>query len=329
MKQKVLITGASGFVGFHLIEAALNRGLEVYAAIRKSSIVDHLKSFDISYTELDFRSVESLKKDINEKQYDFIVHAAGTTKAKNLEEYNLVNASYTENLALAAVASGVEIKKLVFMSSLASIGPLSEGNQLINEQTIPRPVTAYGKSKLLAEEKLQQIKLPVVALRPTAVYGSRDKDIFIILKTFNNGFEPYIGSKAQDLSFVYVKDLARVSLNALYTSDEANGAYNITDGKCYDRYELANITKKVLDKQTLKFHLPVPFVKGLALVLEKSYGLFNKTPVLNLEKLNELTAANWCCDISKANKYLDFNPKYDLQKGLIEALEWYKENKWL
>ncbi len=329
MKQKVLITGASGFVGFHLIEAALKRGLEVYAAIRKSSIVDHLKSFDIRYTELDFRSIESLQNDIIEKQYDFIVHAAGTTKAKNLEEYNLVNASYTENLAIAAVASGVGVKKLVFMSSLASIGPLNEEKQLINEQTIPNPVTAYGKSKLLAEEKLNQIKLPVIALRPTAVYGSRDKDIFIILKTFNNGFEPYIGSKAQDLSFVYVKDLARVSINALFTNDEANGAYNITDGNCYNRYELASITKKVLNKKTVKFHLPLPFVKGLALVLEKSYGMLNKTPVLNLEKLNELTAANWCCDIAKANKYLDFNPQYDLQKGLTETLGWYKENNWL
>jgi nucleoside-diphosphate-sugar epimerase len=106
---------------------------------------------------------------------------------------------------------------MVFISSLASIGPLKDASRLIDETTSPVPVTSYGRSKLLAEESLKNIKLPMIILRPTAVYGSRDKDIFIILKTFNSGFEPYIGRGAQQLSFVYVKDLAAVSVNALFT----------------------------------------------------------------------------------------------------------------
>lgn len=328
MKQKVLITGASGFVGFHLIEAAIAKGLEVYAAIRKSSDIKHLSSYNVHYTYPDFTSVESLEKELKEKQYDFIIHAAGTTKAKNQDEYNRVNASYTVNLAQAAANVGAGLQKMVFISSLAAIGPLAQTNDLITENTTPGPVTSYGKSKLLAEEQLRDVALPLIVLRPTAVYGSRDKDIFIILKTFNRGFEPYIGSKAQQLSFVYVKDLAAASVNALFTSDEANGTYNITDGNCYDRYEMANITKNVLNKKTFKFHLPLPVVKGLAIVLEKTYGFLDKTPALNLEKLNELTAVNWCCNIEKAKSQLNFDPKYNLQHGLKEALEWYKLNQW-
>jgi len=329
MKQKVLITGASGFVGFHLIEAALAKGLDVYAAVRKSSDIKHLAPYNINYTFLDFTSVESLEKELQEKQYNYIIHAAGTTKAKNQEEYNRVNASYTLNLAKAAISSAGHLEKIVFISSFAAIGPLQQPGELITENTKPAPVTSYGKSKLLAEEQLNSLDLPLIILRPTAVYGSRERDIFIILKTFNQGFEPYIGKKGQQLSFVYVKDLAALVVNALFTTDEANGTYNITDGNCYDRYEMANITKNVLNKKTLKFHLPLTVVKALAIVLEKTYRVLDKTPALNLEKLNELTAINWCCDIQKAKDKLQFEPAYDLKKGLKEALEWYKQNKWM
>ncbi|MCW3079391.1 NAD(P)-dependent oxidoreductase [Segetibacter sp.] len=328
MKQKVLITGASGFVGFHLIEAALAKGLDVYAAVRKTSDIKHLSSHKINYIHLNFNSVESLQKELKEKEYDFIIHAAGTTKAKNQEEYNTVNATYTLNLANAAANAG-HLKKIVFISSLAALGPSDQTQELITEHKNPHPVTAYGQSKLLAEEQLKKLALPLIILRPTAVYGSRDKDIFIILRTFSKGFEPYIGHIPQQLSFVYVKDLAALSVNALFTSDAANGAYNITDGNCYNRYEMANITKSVLNKKTIKVHLPLPVVKGFALVLEKTYGMLGKTPAINLEKLNELTAINWCCDIEKAKTNLHYNPSYNLQQGLKETLGWYKQNQWL
>jgi UDP-glucose 4-epimerase len=329
MKQKVLITGASGFVGFHLIEAALAKGLDVYAAVRKSSDIKHLSSYNINYTFPDFTSIASLEEELKEKQYDFVIHAAGTTKAKNQDEYNKVNATYTINLAKAVENVGGGLKKMVFISSLAAIGPLKQTGALIDERTVAGPVTSYGKSKWLAEEKLKDLKLPLITLRPTAVYGSRDKDIFIILKTFTKGLEPYIGNTPQQLSFVYVKDLAAATVNALFTNDAANGTYNITDGKCYDRYEMANITKQVLNKRTVKFHLPLPVVRGLAIVLEKTYAVFDKTPALNIEKLAELTAVNWCCDITKAKTALNYNPQYDLQQGLKEALDWYKTNNWL
>lgn len=328
MKQKVLITGASGFVGFHLIEAALAKGLDVYAAVRKSSDIKHLTSYDIKYTYLDFTAADSLRRELDQYNFDFIIHAAGTTKAKNQEEYNLVNASYAINLALAAEKAEKAIQKMVFVSSLAALGPLTQTDELITEDKVASPVTAYGKSKLLAEQRLKDLGLPLIVLRPTAVYGSRDKDIFIILKTFSRGLEPYIGRKEQQLSFVYAKDLALVSLDALLTAPTANGSYNITDGNCYTRYEMASITKHVLNKKTLKFHLPVAIVKSLAVVLETTYGMFGKTPALNVEKLNELTAVNWCCNIEKARKNLNYNPAYNLQQGLKEALEWYKLNQW-
>ena len=146
MKQKVLITGASGFVGFHLIEAALAKGLDVYAAIRKSSDIKHLSSHKINYTYPDFNSIASLESELKEKQYDFIIHAAGTTKAKNQQEYNTVNATYAVNLAKAAANVETGLQKLVFISSLAATGPLTQTQELITETLPAHPVTAYGKA---------------------------------------------------------------------------------------------------------------------------------------------------------------------------------------
>jgi len=326
MKQRVLITGASGFVGYHLVAEALTNDLEVFAAIRKTSKTDHLREFNIQYTYPDFGSVDALKAELEEKQYDYIIHAAGITAAKTEEEYNRVNAGYTYNLALAASQANIKLKKFVFLSSLAALGPLPTISGIIHDDSCAAPVTAYGKSKLLAEQKLSHLtSLPLITLRPTAVYGPRDEGIFIILKTFSKGFEPYIGKKAQQLSFIYVKDLAEITVKALF-SNLSQKTYNVSDGKAYNRYDLANLTKKILNKKTIRIHLPVAVIKLLAGFMERIYIKSSKTPALNIEKLNELTAPNWICSIDNIERDLNYLPKYDLEEGLTESLQWYKLN---
>lgn len=326
MKERVLITGASGFVGYHLIEAALNSGLEVFAAVRKSSQVQHLQHFNIQYTFPDFTSVEALEKELAEKQYHYIIHAAGITKASSQEAYDLVNVTYTLNLAAAAHKAGV--KKFLFISSLAALGPVKMG-ATITENTPPNPVTNYGLSKLTIEKQLEIFKmagLPLTILRPTAVYGPREKDIFIIFKTFQKGLEPYIGNKPQQLSFVYAPDLAQAAIQLLFSP--YTETFNVADGKVYDRYALANIFKTVFKKKTFKIHIPVFIVRIIATLSEK-LAKKGSTPALNREKLAELTATNWACSIDKLKAAINYQPKYDLEKGLTETLEWYKENKWL
>jgi nucleoside-diphosphate-sugar epimerase len=328
MKERVLITGASGFVGYHLIEEALQNNLEVFIAIRKSSKIDHLKNFDIQYIYPEFNNQEALKTLLAEIKPDYIIHAAGVTSARSEGEYNRINATYTYNLASAAKEACPALKKFVLVGSLAAVGPLDTLNGLITEATIPKPVTAYGRSKLLAEQKLKTIKgLNYTILRPTAVYGPRDTGIFIFFKQVVKGIEPYIGNKQQKLSFIYVKDLAKASIKALYAGN--NQTFNLSDGNFYSRYELGNITKDELKLKPLKFHLPVNFVKIIAAVSEKLSSLRNKAAILNIEKLNELMATNWHCDIEAAKSDLGFYPSYNLQAGVAETLKWYKAHKWL
>lgn len=329
MSKRVLITGATGFVGYHLIEKALKAGLEVYAAVRKSSSKTHLNEFDIKYIDLDYSSVDALRTQLEEHQFSFIIHAAGITKAKTKADYNKINAEYTEYLAVAAITASIRLEKFVFVSSLAALGPLVDLSQEIKEDTPGRPVTNYGASKLLAEKYLNEIPgLPLITIRPTAVYGPREKDIFILFKSISRGLEPHIGSFKQQLSFIYVKDLADVIVNSLFV--KINGTqYNVSDGNVYDRYALAELVKKALKKKTFKFHLPVPVVGAMASVMDFIYLNRKDTPTLNKEKMAELTAINWACNIDKAKHDLGYAPKFDLEKGLIDTVKWYKDNNWL
>ena len=328
MKERVLITGASGFVGFHLVNEALKNNLEVYVAVRKTSKTDHLVKAGVNFVFTDLSDISSLEKEINTNGFDYIIHAAGVTKARSKEEYEYVNAGLTYNIAAAVSQSSNKLKKFVLISSLAALGPLHRLEGIITEDTVPQPVTSYGKSKLFAEENLRKFsKINSTILRPTAVYGPRDRDIFIFFKQLAGGIEPYIGRMEQKLSFIYVTDLAKAAVEALHIGHQQT--FNLSDGNCYSRYALADICKDVLKSRTLKLHLPVNFVTIIAGLSEKYSSLRNRASALNVEKLNELMAVNWDCDIRLAKAELGFAPEYDLKAGVTETLLWYKNNKWL
>lgn len=327
MSERVLITGASGFVGYHIIQEALKNNFEAYAAVRKNSDTSHLSNLGVPLVHLKYNDAEALVTEIKEKRYDYIIHAAGVTSARSQKEFTIVNAGFAYNLAKAAETCG--IKKFVLISSLAAVGPLKQLSGTITEGTTPAPISAYGKSKLLAEQKIAALPaLNYTILRPTAVYGPREKGIFLFIRQIaKKGFEPYVGNVEQKVSFVHAKDLAAASVKALFAP--AKSTYNISDGNFYSRYELGDTVKETLKLRSIKFHLPVNFVKIIAAMNGKLSSLRGKSIRLNPEKITELIAVNWDCSIEKAKAELGFYPRYNLRTGLTETLAWYKENKWL
>lgn len=325
--KRVLITGANGFLGFHLINAALAQKFEVFAGLRKNSKAEHLSQLPIQYSYLNYENVEELTKEIADKKINYIIHAAGTTKALKQQVFEQVNVAYTVNLAKAAQMSGNSFLKMVFISSLAAVGPLKANEGIITEKTFPSPLTSYGKSKLLAERKLAELDIESVILRPTAIYGPREKEIFVIIKTLLKGIDANIGSKPQKLSFVYASDVADAAINALLSN--AKAVFNISDGNSYSKYDFADALKHIVNKKALRMHLPQSAVHSLAHSLEKFNGWLNKPTMLSREKLKELVAENWICDISKAKQELNFIPKFNLETGLQETIEWYRQNNWI
>ncbi|QIL38013.1 NAD(P)-dependent oxidoreductase [Pedobacter sp. HDW13] len=329
MKKRILITGATGFVGFHLIEAALAKGLEVFANVRKSSQTAHLQGLGINFVELDFESIYQMAKHVQEYKYDYVIHAAAVTKAENLDQYHKYNAGYTRNLAIAVAQAAHQVEKFVFVSSLAALGPLKNAGSQLSDNGASNPVTHYGKSKALAETYLQHIdNLPWLVFRPTAVYGPREREILMVIKAINRGLEVYMGDKEQQLSFVYVKDLAQIMVSSLQSA-MVNKSYNVSDGHVYGRSAFAEHARAIMQKRTFKVQVPLSLIKGIAWSLEKGYKLIRKMPTLNIDKVNELTGINWSCDIKNIKNDLGYSPQYQLQQGLEETIKWYQINKWL
>jgi nucleoside-diphosphate-sugar epimerase len=333
--ENILITGASGFIGSFLVEEGLRRNYHVFAGIRKSSSKEYLKDPGIRFAEFDFSSVDRIIATLSEYKgqnikFKYIIHNAGLTKAQKKDDYSRVNYLNTRNFIEALQQTDMIPEKFIFMSSLAAFGP---GNpqtlEPVKLNDKPNPIELYGKSKLEAETYIQSLKnFPWLIFRPTGVYGPREKDYFVFFQTIRRGFETYIGREKQILTFIYVKDLVRVIFDAIRSSITEK-AYFVSDGNEYDTELFAAITKKHLNKKTLRLVVPPGVVKRIAVLLERSYGIFGKTPTLNTDKYKVMSSTNWKCEVEPLQRDFNFSAQYDLDKGVKETLDWYIKEGWL
>jgi len=333
--KNVLITGASGFIGSFLVEEGLKQGFQVYAGIRKSSSRAYLQDPRIQFLEFDFSSRETILETLEtckarNIRFNYIVHNAGLTKVKKKEDFYNVNCRNTIQFIEALIASGMVPDKFVFVSSLAAYGPgnpdTGEPVRLADE---PNPIELYGKSKLEAERYITTLKdFPWLIVRPTGVYGPKEKDYFVFFQTINRGMEPYIGFRKQMLTFIYVRDLVRLIFIAL-ASVYIHKSWFVSDGKEYPSELFAEITKKALGKKTIRFTVPLFLVKTIAVIGENVSGLLGSIPTLNTDKYNVLKSTNWRCEVEPLKNDFGFTAEYDLEKGVTEALAWYKKEGWL
>ena len=324
--KNILITGASGFVGGSLVEEAISRGLTVHSAIRRSSNTGILELLDTTLVYFDFEDIDGMSQILKEGNYDYIIHNAGLTKAKAKEAYFKVNEQYLRNLIEAIRKADLQLDKFLFVSSLAAYGPADyQDDHIVSETSTPHPVTNYGRSKLAAEQYLKkQQDIPYNIIRPTAVYGPREYDLLTVYQTLVKRIEPYVGLTNQRLTFIYVRDLVKAMMDIILSDHEDTG-YFITDGNTYSAQQMNAIIKRELGiSWTLPIKLPIFFVKVIAFISEKIAGLTGKYPPLNIEKVNELQARDWSCDISSLENDIDFEAQYDLDRGMKETIAWCK-----
>jgi nucleoside-diphosphate-sugar epimerase len=327
-RRKVLITGASGFIGSFLVERALGEGMETWAGVRKSSNKEYLQDPRIRFIDLHFADKERLKQQISAHAtehgaWDYVIHNAGVTKCLNPADFERVNYLYTKHLIEALQETGHAPKQFLLMSSLSAH---KDGLQ-----------TAYGDSKLKAEAFLKaQSHFPHLIFCPTGVYGPREKDYFLMLKTIKNGLDVVAGFEPQQLTFIYVKDLAKAAFLALQALHFDSGGgreaypYNITDGHVYWDDEYTAIAKKALGQTyTLKIRVPLVVLKIVCQLSEALSKLTKKPATLNNDKYKIMAQRDWTCDSSPAETDFGFHADYDLTRGMTECVAWYKAHKWL
>ena len=327
--SKILITGASGFVGSFLVEEALKSGLEVYAGIRTTSRRRWLRDKRINLLEQDLSDQTHLEGCMKRYQFDYVIHNAGITKARNITEYNRINADLTKNVAESAQASD-SLRKFVFMSSLAAYGPADyQEDKVLSSKSTPHPVTAYGRSKLSAEKIIKEIVgLPYLIFRPTGIFGPRESEFLAIFKTINKGIAPSIGLDEQWLSLIYIKDFARLLVKATVSNVHAK-EYFVTDGNLYAASKFNRIIAESLGKNPFNMRIPLSMVYTSAILNDLLAKVTGKTPMLNRDKYAEIKARIFDCDISDLVKDFDFRPQYGLESAVLETAEWYRVNNWL
>ena len=339
-KMKILITGASGFIGSFIVEEALRRGFETWAAVRRSSSREYLQDERINFIELNLSSKEQLVEQLRGKAFDYVVHAAGVTKCLNKQDFYRINTEGTMHLVDALIETGMPLKRFVFISSLSIFGAIHEQQpyEEIKETDTPQPNTEYGRSKLAAEQYLATIAqhpspnthhLPYIILRPTGVYGPREKDYFIMAKSIKQHSDFAVGFKRQDITFVYVKDVVQAVFLAL-DKGETGRKYFLSDGEVYQSTTFSDLIHEELGRPWwIRITAPVWVLRIVTFFGEYIGRLTGKVTALNNDKYNILRQRNWRCDIQPAIDELGYRPTTNLEQGVKETIQWYKDNKWL
>lgn len=333
MTNKILITGASGFIGSFIVEEALRREMEVWAAVRPTSSKRYLQDNRIHFIELDFGSKETLKRQLDGHRFDYVVHAAGVTKCLDKADFKRINTDGTRHLVDALIELGMPLKRFVYLSSLSVYGAIHEHMpyQDITENDCPHPNTAYGKSKLDAERYLDSIgnDFPYIILRPTGVYGPRERDYFLMAQSINRHVDFAVGFSRQDITFVYVLDVVQAVFLA-FDRGMSGRKYFLTDGEVYRSADFSDLLKKEMGiGWMLRIVAPVWLLRIVTFFGERISRLTHKPIALNDDKYNILRQRNWRCDIEPTVDELGYHPHYKLAQGVKLTVMWYKRHRWL
>lgn len=325
--MKILVTGATGFIGSHLTESLIRKGHKVKCLVRKTADLKWIKNLPVEFVVGDLFDEKALRLAV--KDVEYIYHVAGVTTSKTKNGYYLGNQFATRNL-LSAVKAVSRLKRFVFVSSLTAVGPSLDGIP-VNEETPYHPITTYGTSKMKAELEVIRYKnkIPYTIVRPPALYGPRDTASFSFFKSVNNGIIPLVGFKQKYVNILHSKDTVEGIILAGEKPVALNNIYFIGSEKSYTWEEISDVALKTLNRKAIKIRVPETVTRlfaGAAGIVSLFKG---KPDILNWEKGRDMVADAWTCDISKAKRDLGFRQNVSLEDGIKQTIEWYKEYGWL
>lgn len=329
-KVRAFVTGATGFVGSHLARALIDRGAEVRALVRPTSDDGLLERLGAERVVGSLEDTGTLARAA--AGADVVFHLAAATRARSESEYGRVNATGTRTLIDAVLdADGPRPRRIVYLSSLAASGPCIDGRPVRASDT-PRPLTAYGRSKLAGERAVLDAAgrgLETVVVRAPAVYGPGDADLFRFFRMAALGVLPVPRGPTRPVQLLFVEDLAEALIQAA-AAPAAHGIYHVAEPRAYAWEEVARMIGRAVGRPAARVvRIPAMLVRAAAAIGETAAGLVGRATIFNGDKALELLAPGWLCETARARAELGFLAPTSLADGLARTAAWYDDHGWL
>lgn len=306
MARLVAVTGATGFVGTHLVAALARRGWRLRLLVRRWSPLPSLAGVDADLVLGDVSSEPALRQLV--AGADAVVHAAGLIKAKADRDFLTVNRDSAALLSALAPDA-----PLLLLSSLAAREP---------------QLSAYGASKRAGEAVVATRSGPWTIVRAPAVYGPGDRETLAYFRAVNSGIAPQPRVSEARLSLIHVADLAEALALAVERSP-ASGTYEIDDGRTYTYADMALAAGAALGRRPLRVAVPRSVMAGIARWNELRQSLGAGAQILTRGKVNEIFHPDWSASDRRLAAAIGFQPRYDLTSGFRDTILWYRAKHWL
>jgi nucleoside-diphosphate-sugar epimerase len=326
---KALVTGATGFIGSHLVEALLSRGCQVRCLVRKPCDLGWLEK-KRSYLDTvngDIADIASIRRAV--AGADCVYHLAALTRAATARDIFRANTEGTRLMIEACLEKPGSSLRLVYLSSLAAVGPRADATPL-GEETTPRPVSAYGWSKLRGEKEViaAQGRIHVTILRPPIVYGPRDKGFVRYARWIKRGLLPMPAGPPRTLSFLYVDDLVHALVAASEGERPSGEVFHVAGDRVLTWEDLGGILGPLMDVRPRPLRLPTSVLLSLATCSEVWSWVTRRPTFFTRGKVRE-AAGHWVCDATKAKRDLGFTARMSPEEGMALAIQWYRSKGWV
>lgn len=325
-----VVTGSTGFIGSHLVDALLARGATVRALVRPETPTAR-RDPRVPHWEADLLDDRSVRESRIWDGATHVFHLAGVTKGRTLSHFRAGNVFPTANVLAALAARGGKPPRILLMSSQAAAGPAPSEDAPVRETNRPIPIEAYGRSKLQAEQAVARYRnvLPVTILRPASVYGPRDRDFLTVFRQASRSVALHAVPRDHAFSIVYVDDLVRAVLLAADRREAVDRTYFVADESHVTWRQLYDEAALAAGNVPLQVQVPFPAVRLAATAGDLVSALTGRTTLFNRNKAALARPRWWLCDASRIRDELGWRPEMPLQRGLRATYVWYVEAGWL
>ncbi|MCB9234787.1 MAG: NAD(P)-dependent oxidoreductase [Bacteroidia bacterium] len=325
--MKIFVTGATGFIGRSLCTALHAAGHELTVLLRSPKKLSLLPS-GVGVIEGDLGLFR--KPDLVLPEFEVVIHLAAVIAGKNEADYFQTNFDSVVDVVECLKRQSWRPKNFVFASSLAAAGPSPKG-KVWTEADPGHPIDAYGKAKLKAEEYLAQQDFPTTSFRPTIVLGPGDEASFTLYKMARTGIGFIPGGPPQQITFVFVSDLARAIQLMVPRPENAplHRVYFVNHPRFITNQELMLVVGKALGKDLTLIRMPHFLLKSASLLMTGLSGIFGFQNQLDEKQYLQMVAPAFLCSSAKLEQELGWQAEMDFEAGLADAVKGYREMGWL